>query len=77
MRRPLSKNNSRVPETRLRSAGRFTEASEQTREIIDQIFVMSEQAGTAMMPAVGDEITLFYREEGDQKVATRIRQTKQ
>ncbi len=59
--------------------GIVTSADEQTHEIIidGETFVMPEQSGTAMMPAEGDKVTLFYREEGGQKVITRIGQPQQ
>ena len=54
--------------------GMVTEADQQTREITieDQTYVMPAQE--ALFPQVGAEITLFYREEGGQKVITRIGQ---
>ncbi len=60
--------------------GIVTEADEETREITvnDQTFVMPEEGGgAALFPQAGDEITLFYRQEGNQKVITRIGQKKQ
>jgi hypothetical protein len=59
--------------------GIVTEADEETREITvnDQTFVMPEGGGAALFPQAGDEITLFYRQEGNQKVITRIGQKKQ
>jgi hypothetical protein len=60
--------------------GIVTEANEDTREftINDQIFSMPEEGGgAALFPAEGDEVTLYYRDEGGQKVVTRIGQPQQ
>jgi len=59
--------------------GTVTAADEETHEIVidDQTFVMEPHGGTSVMPEVGDEVTLFYREEGDEKVITRIGQPQQ
>lgn len=77
----------RVPEPVLREAmaenagvltGMVTEADAETTriEIDDQTFVMPEERGGApMFPQVGAEVTLFYREEGDQKVITQMSQS--
>jgi hypothetical protein len=35
---------------------------------------MSEQAGTAMFPQVGAEVTVFYEEQAGKNVITRIGQ---
>jgi hypothetical protein len=43
----------------------------------DQSFAMPTGGGAAMMPQVGAEITLFYRDEGDKKLITRIGQAQQ
>ena len=54
-----------------------TSADPQTQEITieDQTYVMpKEGGGAALFPQVGSEVTLFYREEGGQKVITRIGQ---
>ena len=41
-------------------------------------YIMSDTGGgAAMMPPVGAEITLFYREEGGQNLITRIGQAQQ
>lgn len=40
-------------------------------------FNIAEQAGTAVLPAVGDKVTLFYEEKGDQNMVTRIGQPQQ
>jgi hypothetical protein len=58
----------------MKVTGMVTEADQQTREITieDQTYVMPAQE--ALFPQVGAEITLFYREEGGQKVITRIGQ---
>jgi hypothetical protein len=61
----------------MKMTGIVTTADEQTRKITinDQTFVMPEEGGGAtLFPQAGDEVTLFYREEGDQKVITRIGQ---
>jgi hypothetical protein len=59
--------------------GVVTAVDEQAHELVidGQTYVMPEQSGTAMLPAEGDEVTLFYREEGGQKVITRIGQPRQ
>ena len=57
--------------------GLVTSADPQTQEITieDQTYVMpKEGGGAALFPQVGSEVTLFYREEGGQKVITRIGQ---
>ena len=40
----------------------------------DQTFVMRDQAGTAMFPQVGAEVTVFYEEQDGKNVVTRIGQ---
>jgi hypothetical protein len=62
----------------MKMTGIVTEADEQTQKITidDQTFVMPEGGGgTDLFPQVGDEVTLFYEEQGDQKVITRIGQS--
>ncbi len=56
--------------------GVVTSVDEQAHEIVidGQTYVMPEQSGTALLPAEGDEVTLFYREEGGRRVITRIGQ---
>lgn len=56
--------------------GTVTEVDENTNVItIDgKEFKMAEQSGTALMPSVGDKVTLFYEEQGDQNMITRIGQ---
>ena len=56
--------------------GLVTKIDQQTHAItIDgQEYVMVPTAGTAMMPSVGDRVSLNYREEGGKKVITRIGQ---
>jgi hypothetical protein len=57
--------------------GLVTAADPQTQEITidDQTYVMpKEGGGAALFPQVGAEVTLSYREEGGQKVITRIGQ---
>jgi Cu/Ag efflux protein CusF len=63
----------------MKVTGMVTEADQQTKEITidDETFVMSDQAGTAMFPQVGAEVTVFYREEDGQKVVTRIGQAEE
>jgi hypothetical protein len=61
----------------MKVTGMVTEADQESKEITieDQKFVMPEEGGGAsMFPQVGAEITVFYREEGGQKVITRIGQ---
>ena len=59
----------------MKVTGMVTEADQETREITidDQTFVMPAE-GVALFPQVGAEITLFYKEEGGEKVITRIGQ---
>ena len=59
--------------------GVVTSVDEEAHEIVidGQTYAMPEQGGTAMLPAEGDRVTLFYREEGGQKVITRIGQPQQ
>lgn len=56
--------------------GTVTEVDDTTHEItVDgKTFNMPEQAGTAMMPAVGDKVTLFYEEREGENLITRIGQ---
>ena len=57
-----------------------TEADQETKEITieNQKFVMPEEGGGAsLFPQVGAEVTVFYREEGGQKVITRIGQAEE
>lgn len=64
----------------MKITGMVTEADEQTKEITieDEKFVMPETAGGAsVFPQVGAEVTAFYREEGGQKVITRIGQAEE
>ena len=64
----------------MKVTGMVTEADEQTKEITieDQKFVMPEEGGGAsMFPQVGAEVTVFYRQEGGQKVITRIGQAEE
>jgi hypothetical protein len=64
----------------MKVTGMVTEADQETKEITieDQKFVMPEEGGGAsLFPQVGAEVTLFYREEGGQKVITRIGQAEQ
>jgi hypothetical protein len=60
--------------------GMVTEVDKATNQITidDKTYVMSDSGGGAsMMPQVGAEVTLFYREEGDQNLITRIGQAQQ
>ena len=43
----------------------------------DKTFDMSDQAGTAMFPQVGAEVTVFYEEQDGKNVVTRIGQAQQ
>lgn len=64
----------------MKVTGMVTEADQQTNEITidDQKFVMPDTAGGASVwPQVGAEVTVFYEEQGDQKVITRIGQAQQ
>jgi Cu/Ag efflux protein CusF len=64
----------------MKVTGMVTEVDKDTNEITvdDETFVMPDSAGGAsMMPQVGAEITLFYREEGDEKLITRIGQAQE
>ena len=63
----------------MKVTGTVTEADQQTKEITidDKTFVMSDQAGTAMFPQVGAEVTVFYEEQDGKNVVTRIGQAQQ
>jgi hypothetical protein len=64
----------------MKVTGMVTEVDTDTNEITvdDKTFIMSDSAGGAsMMPQVGAEITLFYRDEGDKKLITRIGQAQE
>jgi hypothetical protein len=63
-------------EGEMKVTGMVTEADQETKEITigDKTFVMSDQAGTAMFPQVGAEISVFYEEQGGKNVITRIGQ---
>jgi Cu/Ag efflux protein CusF len=60
----------------MKVTGMVTEADQETKEITidDKTFVMSDQAGTAMFPQVGAEVTVFYEEQDGKNVVTRIGQ---
>ena len=61
----------------MKVTGMVTAADQQTGEITidERTYVMPKESEEAsLFPQVGAEITLFYREEGDQKVVTRIGQ---
>jgi hypothetical protein len=61
----------------MKVTGMVTEADQETKEITigDKTFVMSDQAGTAMFPQVGAEVTVFYEEQNGKNVVTRIGQS--
>jgi hypothetical protein len=64
----------------MKVTGMVTEVDQDTNEItVDgKTFIMSDTGGgAAMMPQVGAEVTLFYREEGGQNLITRIGQAEQ
>jgi Cu/Ag efflux protein CusF len=64
----------------MKVTGMVTEVDKDTNEITvdDKTFIMSDTGGgAAMMPQVGAEVTLFYREEGDKNLITRIGQAQQ
>jgi hypothetical protein len=64
----------------MKVTGMVTEVDKDSNEITvdDKTFIMSDSAGGAsMMPQVGAEVTLFYRDEGDKKLITRIGQAQQ
>jgi hypothetical protein len=53
--------------------GKVTEADQQKQITVgDKTFAMSDQAGTAMSPKVGAEVTVFYEEQDGKNVVTRI-----
>jgi Cu/Ag efflux protein CusF len=60
----------------MKVTGMVTEADQTSKEITigDQTFVMRDQAGTAMFPQVGAEVTVFYEEQDGKNVVTRIGQ---
>jgi hypothetical protein len=60
----------------MKVTGMVTEADQETKEITidDKTYVMSDQAGTAMFPQVGAEVTVFYEEQNGKNVITRIGQ---
>jgi hypothetical protein len=64
----------------MKVTGMVTEVDQDSNEITidDKTFIMSDTGGGAsMMPQVGAEVTLFYREEGGQNLITRIGQAQQ
>jgi hypothetical protein len=74
---PAQQEQQQASEEDMKMTGMVTAADQQTGEITidEQTYVMPEESGGAsLFPQVGAEITLFYREEGDQKVITRIGQ---
>jgi Cu/Ag efflux protein CusF len=63
----------------MKVTGKVTEADQETKQITvgDKTFDMSDQAGTAMFPQVGAEVTVFYEEQDGKNVVTRIGQAQQ
>ena len=63
----------------MKVTGKVTEADQQAKQITvgDKTFDMSDQAGTAMFPKVGAEVTVFYEEQDGKNVVTRIGQAQQ
>lgn len=63
----------------MKVTGMVTEADQETKEITieDEKFIMPDGGGASVFPQVGAEVTLYYREEGGQKVITRIGQAEQ
>jgi hypothetical protein len=64
----------------MKVTGMVTDVDKDANEItVDgKTFIMSDTGGgAAMMPQVGAEVTLFYREEGGQNLITRIGQAEQ
>ena len=59
--------------------GMVTAADPQTQKITieDPTFIMKDGGGAALFPQVGSEVTLSYKEEGGQKVITRIGEKQQ
>ena len=60
----------------MKVTGIVTKADEQSKQITvgDKTFDMSDQAGTAMFPQVGAEVTVFHEEQDGKNVVTRIGQ---
>ena len=72
-----SEQMQQASEEDMKVTGMVTAADQQTGEITidEQTYVMpKESGGASLSPQVGAEITLFYREDGDQRVVTRIGQ---
>jgi hypothetical protein len=63
----------------MKVTGKVTEADQEEKQITigDKTFDMSDQAGTAMFPQVGAEVTVFYEEQDGKNVVTRIGQAQQ
>ena len=63
-------------EQEMQVTGTVTEVDEDANVItVDgKEFSLDDQAGTAMMPAVGDKVSLFYEEKGGENMVTRIGQ---
>jgi hypothetical protein len=51
----------------MKVTGMVTEADQKTKEITigEKTFVMSDQAGTAMFPQIGAEVTVLERDHAD------------
>jgi hypothetical protein len=63
----------------MKVTGKVTEADQDTKQIKvgDKTFDLSDQAGTAMFPKVGADVTVFYEEQDGKNVVTRIGQAQQ
>ena len=63
-------------ENEMSVTGMVSEVDETAQEIVvdGKTFILADQAGTAMMPSAGDKVTLFYEEQGDKNMVTRIGQ---
>jgi Cu/Ag efflux protein CusF len=59
--------------------GTVTSADQESGKVVinGETYMMDKQAGTVMMPAAGDKVSLTFRDEGGKKVVTRIGQATQ
>ena len=59
--------------------GTVSSVDQETGKVVidGETYMMDKQAGTVMMPAAGDKVSLTYRDEGGKKVVTRIGQATQ
>ncbi|MCE3245557.1 MAG: hypothetical protein K0S72_1685 [Arthrobacter sp.] len=59
--------------------GTVTSVDEETGKVVinGETYMMDKQAGTVMLPDAGDKVSLTYRDQGGQKVVTRIGQATQ